>query len=116
MGTKRYLDYNPLTGESVTFEFDHATDKIILTHEADVTRSLKIAEELRQDEERTKRGIKNDMWHFAHVPPIVQMKMLQEDGVDFWDRNDWPKVFKLLNTKYAAFKTTTGTHNIKHAK
>lgn len=113
--TKRLLDYNPLAGTSVTFEYDHATERMVITHHEDIRRSLKKAADLRADKEHSKNGIKNEFWHFAHVPAIIQMKMKEEDGVNFWDKNDWPRVYKLLNTKYAAFKTTDGTHNIKHA-
>lgn len=113
--TKRILDFDPLSGHTTYFEYDHASDRMIITESGNVEQSLERAAALRQNPEYSKRGIKNDFWHFAHVDVMVQYRMLHEDGVNFHDKNDWPRVFQLLNTKYAKCKTTDGVHNIKHA-
>lgn len=113
MGTKRILDYDPLSGLTCSFEYDHATNRVIISHEADVERNLRHSAALRQDEDYTRRGIRNDMWHYARLEPAVQLRMLQEDGVDIHNKDHRKKMFELLNTKYAAFKTTYKTHNVK---
>ena len=43
---KRILDFNPLTGESITFDYSAATDQMILTHEQDVEPILRQAAQM----------------------------------------------------------------------
>lgn len=112
--SKLILDHNPLTGESVYFSFNDHDNQVVITHEQDVTQHLRAASEMAADTQLTKDGISHDMWHYAHVPNNIIVEMKQKHGVDFFDRNDAPKVFKLLNTEYARFKTTAGHHSIKH--
>ena len=112
--TKLVLDHDPLTGETVYFSFNDHDDQVTITHEQDVTRHLALAHEMANDDQLTKDGIKHDMWKYAHVPNTVIVEMKQKHGVDFFDRNDAPKVFDLLNTEYKAFKTTTKNHKIRH--
>ena len=114
MGTKRILDYNPLTGESVTFEYNHSAKKVVINHQQNVEKIRKSVEVLANDTDRTNAGIKNDMWHYARVPNIVIMEMKNKHGVDFFDRNDYPKVLQLLNTEYSMWKTTHKNHSVRH--
>jgi hypothetical protein len=106
----RVLDFNPLTGERVLFDYDAHTDQMVLTHQQDVRRELAFAHAKATDDRATKHGIKNDLWHYARVPNIVIMEMKQKHGVDFFDRNHKKKVFQLLNTEYAYCKTTDKHH------
>lgn len=106
----RVLDFNPLSGESVMFDYDAHTDQMILTHQQDVRRELAFAHNKAVDDSATKRGIKNDLWHYARVPNIVILEMKQKHGVDFFDRNHKKRVFELLNTEYAYCKTTDKHH------
>lgn len=110
---KLLLDYDPLSRDSVFFEFNSHDDMVTITHEQDVTDSLKLAHECAVDDNMTANGIKNDMWRYAHVPNVVIVEMKQKHGVDFFSRNDASKVFDLLNTEYKAFKTTTKTHRVR---
>lgn len=111
--TKRLLDFNPLSGEKVWFEYDQAIDSMTIKHEQDVSKHLDIAHARMIDDNYTRKGIKNDMLHYAHLPNIVIMKMLAEDGVDVASKNDEKRVFELLNTKYKRFKTTNKIHNVR---
>lgn len=107
------LDWNPLSRERVLFDFDEHTQQMVLTHQQDCTRELAFAHAKAADGDASKRGIKNDHWHYARVPNIVIMEMKQKHGVDFWDKNDEKRVFQLINTEYAWCKTTDGRHSIK---
>jgi hypothetical protein len=60
------------------------------------------------------RGIKNDMWHYAYIPPVVQMEWLVKYGVDFNKKDHLPAVLKLLNTDYKYLKTTDKHHMAQH--
>jgi hypothetical protein len=59
-------------------------------------------------------GIKRDMWHYAHVPPVVILKWRFEHGVDIFNKDHMPKVLQLLNTEYKALKTTDKTHTVRN--
>jgi len=100
---------------TVYWDYDAAQNKATITHSQDVEPALELAHALAMDENRTAKGIKGDMWHYAKVPSTVIMEMKSKHGVDFFDKNDWPKVFHLLNTEYSRFKTTQKTHEIRHA-
>lgn len=107
------LDFNPLSGERVLFDYDAHEDRMVLTHQQDVRRELAFAHNKAADDSASKRGIKNDLWHYARVPNIVIMEMKQKHGVDFFDKNDQKRVFHLLNTEYKWCKTTNGHHGIR---
>ena len=106
---RRLLDYNPATGEKVWFDYDQQ-DQMTITHTQDVSGIQDFAHFRATDDEYTKGGIKNDMWHYAKVPNTVILEMKQKHGVDFFDKNDSKRMFKLLNTEYARFKTTPKKH------
>jgi hypothetical protein len=110
---RHILDHNPQTGE--TTYFDYSDERVVITHTQDVTPILKMAHYWTNKESKTDYGIKNDMWHYARVPNIIILEMKTKHGVDFFDKNDKPRVFHLLNTEYARFKTTHKRHSIKHA-
>lgn len=112
--TRLVLDHNPLSKETVFFDFDNHTNEVRITHEQDVSTFLDRAHELSSDGERTRKGIKNDFWHYAHVPNVVIMDMAQKHGVDFFDRAQSAKVFRLLNTEYKRTKVTNLTHEVKN--
>ena len=111
---KLILNHDPLSRETVFFEFDNHTNEVRITHEQDVTPHLELAHAIATDDGITRAGIKNDMWRYARVPNAVIMEMKSKHGVDFFDKNDAPKVFDLLNTEYKRFKTTSKVHRIRH--
>jgi hypothetical protein len=111
--TKRILDFNPLTGEKVLFEYEQSTDKMVITHQQDVSPALEYSQTRAKDDGYTKKGIKNDMWHYARVPNAVIMEMKSKHGVDFFDQNHQKRVFELINKEYPYCKTTHGTHNLR---
>jgi galactose-1-phosphate uridylyltransferase len=113
---KLILDHNPLSGESVFFEFDNHTDEVRITHEQDVSKFMDIAHEIAVDDNATAEGIKNDMWRYAKVPNHVLMEMMTKHGVNVFDRNDDARFFDLLNTEYKRFKTTTKTHRVRRGR
>lgn len=108
--TKRILDFNPLTGEAVHFEYEAHSDRMTITHSQDVSNQLRLAHHWATDDKHTAKGMKNDMWHYAHVPNAIILEMKSKHGVDFFDKNDSKRVFHLLNTEYKRFKTTDKHH------
>ncbi len=108
--TRRLLDFNPLTGEECWFQYDAHTDQAVMTHEQDVSRVLDYSHARMVDDDYTKKGIRDDMWHYAHVPNIVILDMKQRFGVDFYDRNHKGRVIDLINSEYPYCKTTSKVH------
>ena len=111
--TKRLLDYDPLSGVAVTFDYG-ADDQLVITHSQDVSQFLDRSQVLANDDEYSKLGIKKDLWHYAHVPALVIMEMKIKHGVDFYNPAHKQKVFELLNTDYKRCKTTNLTHTVSN--
>lgn len=117
--SKLLIDRNPLTGEEVWFEYDAANERMVITQtqDADVVKKIMDQAVMRaNDGDYSKRGIKEDMWHYARLPNAILMKMKQDHGVDvFSGKPDWKKIFSLINSEYPAFKTTHKNHAGKNA-
>ena len=108
----RLLDFNPLTGESVTFRYDHATDQFIIGHHQDTTAVVEDNQAAMLDIDAHRRQAKNDWAHYAKIHNVVIMKWKQDHGVDFFDRNHWSKVMSLLNSPdYRYLKRTSYFHD-----
>jgi hypothetical protein len=110
---KKLLDYDPLTGLTQIFHHDPLTEQSMIETRQDVEPYLEIAQAARNDANYSKDGIKKDWWHLAYLPDFIILKMINEDGVNIYNRNDWPKLGRLLNDKYSRFKMTDGTHKLK---
>ena len=109
---KRILDYDPITGITTTFDYVPETDTTVLYREqADVDLILEANKALRNDEEITKKGIKEGWWHYAQIPNIIIKKWMNEFGVNLYNKDHQKKVFWLLNQReYKYLKTTTKMH------
>lgn len=102
-----------MTGLATYHHFDEETKKSIISYSQDVSATVDLSETIANDGNSTKRGLKESMLHYAHIPDIVALKMKFEDGVDPFDANNSKKVFDLINTKYKRLKTTTLVHRPK---
>lgn len=107
------LDYDPLNGISTHFEYNDREQKMILTAKQDVSLIRDTALALSSDMDRSKKGIKNDNWHYARVPLTILQEMKTKHNADWYDKNDTKHrhFFKVLNDHYRDFKTTTLVHN-----
>lgn len=109
--TTRILDFNPLTGETVTFKYDSLEDKMQISHHQDVERILDGNKRLQNAPEITRKGIKKDMIHYASIPNVLVVKWKHEKGIDVFNPEHRKKLFRLLNDpEYAYLKTTTLHH------
>jgi elongation factor P--beta-lysine ligase len=81
---------------------------------ADVEPVLDYAKAMRAEEAGRRHMGDYDMLHFATIPEVVIVKLLNEYGVNVFDRNDYPKLFRLLNGEFAYLKTTNMVHTVKH--
>lgn len=110
---KRLLDVDPMTGLATYHDYDALNKRNVITYEQDISKTVDFSEALANDGESTKRGLKESMLHYAHIPDIVALKMKFEDGVDPFDPNNSRRVFELVNSKYKRLKTTNLVHRPK---
>lgn len=98
------------------FHYDNLTGDVHIETKQDVQANLDYTNRLRNDDDYTKKGIKNDMWHYAHIPPWVQVKWLNEYGLKNWPMlpENQKLLFKLINSpEWAYLKTTNKIHVAK---
>lgn len=107
------------SGVERIFHFDPHTDESYIEYRQDVAANVEHSKRLQNDEDYTKRGFKKEMWHYAHIPPLIQMKWINEYGAE----NDPMKpeneklLFRLLNSpEYKYLKTTNKVHIPSGAK
>ena len=111
---KTLLSFDQLTGLSTYHAYDSLTDETHIITEGDCEPVLELNRQRANDSELTRRGIKSDMWLYASIPAIVQMKWLTEEGLDVWKKEHGPRLSrKLEDPEYRYLKTTTGYHKIK---
>ena len=108
---KRILDYDPFSRMFTTFDYEPSTDTTIIGREQDVSLLLDATAALRNAPEVTRRGIKNEWWHYAIYPNIVIEKWMNDYGVNVYDKHHSKKVFELTNRpEWKYLKTTTKMH------
>lgn len=109
---KRILDYDPVSRITRYFDYDPHNDTAIVHSEQDVSLILDANKALANDDDVTKRGIKESWWHYATIPNIVIEKWLNEHGVDVYNKDHEKAVFRLLNQpEYKYLKTTAKMHS-----
>ena len=109
--SKRIVDYDPWSGVTTTFDYDHATDKTYIGEEQDVSLLLDKNATHRNDPDYWRQGVKDCWAHVASIPNIIITKWLYEYGVNVYNKDHAAKVKKLLNSpEYRYLKTTTKMH------
>lgn len=104
------LDHDPITGITEHMEFQGDAVKIVRTQ--DVNSILDSAKMMANSEDYTKRGIKEDHWHYARIPDTIMEEMKAKHNVWWEDKNDkgHKRFLRVLNRHYPAFKTTAWNH------
>jgi hypothetical protein len=106
--TKRLLSYDDFTKISTWFNYDPLTDETTLSYTGgDTENHVEASKSLQNDESYTRNGMKNEMLHYAHIPPSILMKWAIL-GVDV---DDQQALFAMVNKpEYAYLKTTNMVH------
>jgi len=115
---KELFSHDPLTGMTVWFHSDDSDpDKVHLEYEQDAEPVIEFNKAAQREGGYSAQGIKDEMWHYASIPNGVAMKWLIEDGLDIYDDNAWPQIFRKLNDpEYAYLKATTKNHRKQQFK
>ena len=102
-----FLGYDPLSGIKRWMDYDPLTDETHEFAEADTTVALDVTNDLRNDEEYWRQGVKNSMAHYASIPAILLEKWAHE-GVNI---NDSQALLDMVNKpEYAYLRVTTKRH------
>ena len=100
----RFLGKDQFTGISRFGHHDTLTGQWTEKAEADTTADIDFSRNLANDDDYWKKGVKDEMAHYAHIPNILLEKWHNE-GVDI---NDNQALFKMVNKpEYAYLRTTT---------
>lgn len=113
---KRLLDHDPEAGITEIFHYDHVTGDAHVETVQDVEPHLEYSKRLANDDEYTKQGIKDEMWHYAHIPVVVQLKWLVKYGPknDPMAKGNEKLLFSLLNDpEWRYLKTTNKIHTAR---
>lgn len=73
-------EFDPLTGVKTIYAVEE--NKFVVKSVQDVEPILERNNALRNAEEYSRNGIKNNLWHTVHIPDSVCLKMKVEDGFD----------------------------------
>ena len=103
------FDADPETGVTTYFDYDPIRDQVFLTSHQDVTGFLDRMNALRKDEDYSKKGIKQDWWHYASIPTIVEMELMKR-GLYLHNSDDMPAILKIIDKEYPYLKCTTKRH------
>jgi len=102
-----FLGTDPFTGISRWMDYDPLTDVTTEYAEQDFSHELEASKTLQNDPEYWKKGVKDEMAHYCHIPAIILEKWALM-GVDI---NDTESLVKMVNKpEYANLKTTTARH------
>lgn len=106
------LDYDPLTGMQRWMHYDAQSDALTIEHRQDISGLVEHNKRLVIESDH-RQQMKDDWIRYASVPPILIMKWKTDHGVDFFNKDHWPAVMKLINhPDYRdAVKTTTWHHD-----
>lgn len=103
------FDHNPDTGVTEYFDYDPIKDQVRITTTQDVTAFLDRMNALRNNPEISSKGIKEDWWHYASIPPVVEIE-LRNKGLKLEDKNHMKAILREINTNYPYLKSTDKWH------
>lgn len=108
---KRLLSVDPITKVMTWFSYDDSTDETIVSYTGgDAKEKADASQKLQNDADYTKKGIKNEFVHYAHISD-EQLLRWHCQGVNIRDTKE---LFKMVNKpEYSKLKTTTLMHKPK---
>jgi len=112
--TVAFFDYDPHTGLRTDLEYDELTGKAtIITSDPNIAAAKKFVDRNQAfaNASVTDSGIKKGYWHYASIPPIVQVE-LRNKGLDMYSKDPsmMKRVYQEINQNYAYCKVTQKHH------
>ncbi len=101
-----FFDYDPLTGVTQTFDYDPVTEDVRLTSTQNLDAFFEELKRKRDNPDAWKNGVKNEMAHYATIPPVYQMELMKE-GIDIHNPHQTKELIRAINTKYPFLKVTS---------
>ena len=103
------FDHDHETGVTQYFDYDPIKDQVLMTYEQDVTGFLDQLNAVRNDPSISQKGIKEDWWHYASIPTVVEMELMKK-GLFLHDKNHMKAIIKEINTNYPYLRATDKWH------
>ena len=105
----RLFDFDADTGVRTFFDYDPIQDQVRLTYQQDVSGFLDRMNSIRNNPDISAKGIKEDWWLYASIPPVVEME-LKNKGLDLNNRDHMKAILKEINSSYPFLKATDKRH------
>lgn len=102
-----FFELDPLTGIRSDFKWNENAQEYTIERSADVEPYLDAAKGM-ANEGMHSDDIKKGWWHYATIPPIVQLQ-LRAKGINISDPDHQKRMIQEINSTYPYLKTTTGT-------
>lgn len=103
-----FFELDPLTGIKTETAWDDQEGTLTIIRTGDCEPYLQNALEHRNEVGPDKQGIQEGWHHYAQLPPIVQLQMMDK-GIDITRQEHQPYMFREINEHYPHTKMTTGT-------
>lgn len=94
-------------GIKTDFKWNETDQEYSLIRTADVEPVLDAAALARNEGGVNRADIKKGWWHYASIPPIVQLQ-LRAKGINIHNKDDQKRMIEEINTNYPNLKMTTG--------
>ena len=102
-----FLGKDPVSGITRWMDYDPLTDTTTEYAEQDVNTALDVTNDLRNDEQYWKDGVKKGMAHYASIPALL-LEDWARKGVNI---NEPEELVKMVNRpEYAYLRVTTKIH------
>lgn len=103
------FDIDADTGVKTLFDYDPIRDQVFLTYEQDVTGFLDRMNAIRNNPELSAKGIKEDWWHYASIPEVVEMELMKK-GLSLHNKDHMKRILKEINEHYPHLRATEKWH------
>lgn len=103
------FESDPDSGMNTYWDYDPIRDQTFLTYEQDVTGFIDRMKALRDNPELSAKGIKENWWHYASIPPVVEME-LRKKGLHLENKDHMKAILREINANYPFLKATEKKH------
>ena len=103
------FDIDAESGVKTLFDYDPIRDQVFLTYEQDVTGFLDRMQAVRNNPELSDKGIKEDWWHYASIPEVVEIELMKK-GLYLHNKDHMKAILKEINANYPYLKATDKWH------